>query len=276
MTIGGLGEVRGHFVAATRLLVGERDVHQGGTDSHRKLPLGQRVQLPAMSVPAPHFHLRSEASASSGVDQPAGRWRFILQSADGQARAEAEDDEPETSTERLQLLAIVRGLESLDEPARVTLVAPGRSISRGIRYGVAQWREDDWQWERYGKLTPVKNGDLWRRIDRAMAIHEVVCRELPAETDDLDGSSSTRSVREEALEPADVRVVHCTHRGRRLRVDNVGVARVGATGSPRRAFARQPGVRRPAGLLDGLAHCLARLLQPVFRRSRPPVFDHFT
>ena len=69
--------------------------------------------------------------------------------------------EPESSTERLQLLAIVRGLESLDEPARVTLVSAGRSISRGVRYGVAQWRENDWQWERYGKLTPVKNGDLW-------------------------------------------------------------------------------------------------------------------
>ncbi len=224
-----------------------------------------------MSVPAPHFHLHSEATASTFIDEPAGRWRFVLQSADGRTCAQAEDDEPETSSERLQLLAIVRGLESLDEPARVTLVAPGRSISRGIRYGVAQWREDDWQWERYGKLTPVKNGDLWRRIDRAMAIHDVVCRDLPAETDDLAEPTPTLSVSEEAIEPADVRVIHRTHRGRKLRIDNVGAA-----GSPPRAFASPPIGRRPAGLFDWLAVFLARLLRAIVRESRPPVFDHLT
>jgi ribonuclease HI len=214
------------------------------------------MSLPFSGVPAPHFHLHSEAAAAAGIDRPAGRWRFVLQSADGRTCAQAEDDEPETSAERLQLLAIVRGLESLDEPARVTLVAPGRSISRGIRYGVAQWREDDWQWERYGKWTPVKNGDLWRRIDRAMAIHEVVCRESPAETDDLADSA--------------VRVIHRTHRGRKLRIDHVR-----ATASPARSLARQPS-GRPAGLFDWLAHSLARLLGPILPRSRPPVCEQFT
>jgi ribonuclease HI len=168
-------------------------------------------------VPAPHFKLRAEAAAPSNSDESAGRWRFVLLSLDGRACLEAEDDEPETSVERLQLLAIVRALESLDEPARVTLLSPSRSISRGIRDGLAQWRENDWQWERYGKLTPVKNGDLWRRIDRAMAIHEVVCRDAPGGADDLAGPPNP------LRETVDVRVIHRVHRNRRLRIDPVGV-----------------------------------------------------
>jgi ribonuclease HI len=169
-----------------------------------------------MSVPAPHFFLVSQAVVRrDGHDELSGRWRFALQTPDGQSCLEAEDDEPETSSERLQLLAIVRGLEALDEPARVTVVAAGRSISRGLRYGVAQWRENDWQWERYGQLAPIKNGDLWQRIDRAMAIHQIDCRDAVSLSDDL--ATPRRSVSEGDSDLADVRIIR--HRGRRLRID---------------------------------------------------------
>lgn len=259
---------------ATQVVVGERDAHEDGTDSRRNSPLSQRVQLQAMSVPsrnvplsavpAPHFRLHSQVAASAHADhEPAGRWRFVLRSADGRTCLEAEDDEPESSTERLELLAIVRGLESLDGPARVTLVSAGRSISRGIRYGVAQWRENDWQWERYGKLTPVKNSDLWQRIDRAMAIHDVVCRDLPPSSDDLAGSIPTRSVFEGTHEVADVGVIHRTHRGRRLRFDR---------GQPTANATRQASQSPTPGWAHWLAQAteyFASLLRPIFRPSRP-------
>jgi ribonuclease HI len=167
--------------------------------------------IPAMGVPAPHFLLVSQAAVGSGDQVFSGRWRFELRTPDGHPCLEAADEEPETSPERLELLAIVRGLESLDEPARVTLVSAGRSISRGLRYGIAQWRENDWQWERYGKLTPIKNRDLWRRIDRAMAIHQIECRDPAATIDDLAAPP------EAVPETADVRIIR--HRGRRLRID---------------------------------------------------------
>ncbi len=233
------------------------------------------MSVPFRGIPAPHFRLHSEATASPCADRPAGRWRFVLQSADGRMCLEAEDDEPETSTERLQLLAIVRALESLDEPARVTLVAPGRSITRGIRYGVAQWRDDDWHWERYGKLAPVKNGDLWRRIDRAMAIHDIVCHEAPAATDDLAEAIATRSVSEEVCEPADVRIIRRTHRGRKLRIDRVPAGR---NSIPSRTDFKS--VPRPHSRIlhwcAELTSTFARLLRPPLRRSRPPLFDHAT
>jgi len=146
-----------------------------------------------MTVPAPHFLLFSEASDASEDRPDSGRWRFVLEALDGSTALEAADEETEISSERLELLAIVRGLEALDQPSRVTLVTRNRNISRGLRYGLEQWRENDWQWERFGQMTPVKNGDLWRRIDQALSIHAVECRawKLGA-SDDLSESASAQ------------------------------------------------------------------------------------
>jgi ribonuclease HI len=105
-----------------------------------------------------------------------GRWRFVLQTPEGKTLLDAEDEEEGDSRERLELLAIVRGLEALDQPSQVTLVTQSQAISRGVREGLAQWRENDYQWERFGSLTPIKNRDLWQRVDQALSIHQVQCR----------------------------------------------------------------------------------------------------
>jgi ribonuclease HI len=126
----------------------------------------------AMPAPAPHFHLLAEAHRHKRC----GNWRFVLQTADGRRQFEANDAEPEASGERLELLAIVRGLESLDQPSRVTLLTGSVSVSKGLKYGLEEWRANDWQWERHGEMVPVKNSDLWRRIDHALSIHDVDCR----------------------------------------------------------------------------------------------------
>ncbi len=100
----------------------------------------------------------------------------MLESIDGSTQFAAADDEREVARERLDLLAVVRGLEALDQPSHVTLVTPSRYVSRGIRFGLNHWRENDWQWESFGEMAPVPNADLWQRVDRAMGIHEVRCR----------------------------------------------------------------------------------------------------
>lgn len=206
-----------------------------------------------MSLPAPHFLLISEAAPRAARAEARasaeGRWRFVLQTAGGQTHLEAADDEPEPSTERLQLLAIVRGLEALDEPARVTLVAAGRSISRGLRYGIAQWRESDWQWERYGKLAPIKNADLWRRIDRAMAIHTVECQ--PSASDAVDDLAEPA---EPVREPADVRVIRRSG-GRTLRFDSGSAAK---DNKPAAESASRPPRARAT-------HWLARFVRTMLR-----------
>lgn len=125
-----------------------------------------------MNIPAPHFLLFSEAKGK----KKQGQWRFVLQAADGSATLEAEELEPEVGGERLELLAVIRGLEALDQPSRVTLFTPSKYVSRGIAYGLEEWRRNDWTWECFGEMVPVKNRDLWQRLDRALNYHTIEFR----------------------------------------------------------------------------------------------------
>lgn len=130
-----------------------------------------------MKPRAPHFLLFSESRPKENQqNDTTGQWRFVLEAVDGSSKVEAADKEPQTSGERLDLLAVVRGLEALDQPSRVTLVTPSRYVSRGLRDGLQEWRENGFQWERFGQMAPIKNGDLWQRIDRALDFHQVECR----------------------------------------------------------------------------------------------------
>ena len=127
-----------------------------------------------MTPENPHYLLFSEASRNRSADHT---WRFVLQSVGSQRRFSATDTEPsETCYERLELLAVVRGLEALDRPARVTLVTKSRYVSRGIKQGLSEWRASDWQWERFGRVVPVRDHDLWRRVDRALRFHRIDCQ----------------------------------------------------------------------------------------------------
>lgn len=136
-----------------------------------------------MTVSTPHYLLFSESNAPRAADSGhvrrglnSGRWRFVLETVDGRTRFEATDEELESEEGRLALLAVVRGLEALEQPSRVTVVTPSRYVSRGFLFGLEEWRENDWQWERFGEMTPIKNCDLWQRIDRAMQYHQIECR----------------------------------------------------------------------------------------------------
>ena len=111
----------------------------------------------------------------------ASAWKFRLIDQSGQTLLAVRDEEP-GSLERLALLAVVRGLESLDGPADVTLVNPHRYVSRGLDYGLESWRAQHWRWERFGQLVEIRNADLWQRVDRAMRIHRLSWRNVRIDT----------------------------------------------------------------------------------------------
>jgi ribonuclease HI len=125
-----------------------------------------------MNASLPHYLLFSDV----GGDAEPGRWRFVLRSVDGSFRFEAGDVEPDARGDRLELLTVVRGLEALDCPSRVTLITASVHVREGIRNGLSEWRQNGWRWECFGQMVPVKNVDLWQRIDRAMQVHEIDCR----------------------------------------------------------------------------------------------------
>jgi len=135
----------------------------------------------------PRFLLFSEASTGQHA---AYHWRFRLESLDGSRRLCATDAESEVSSQRLELLAVVRGLEALDQPSHVTLVTSSNYVIRGISRHLDQWRDADWQWERFGRIEPIRDVDLWRRVDRAMKYHFVDCRGWQTD-EQLDGANES-------------------------------------------------------------------------------------
>lgn len=101
-----------------------------------------------------------------------GHWQFAIEAADGAVVMEADDDEV-GDLNRLTLLAAVRGLEAIDGPARVTLLSHNRYLIRSLTDSLPRWRRTDFVWDHFGRRVEVQHADLWRRIDRALAIHEV-------------------------------------------------------------------------------------------------------
>lgn len=151
-----------------------------------------------MIANTPHYFLFSETAPSRTSDgQIAMRWRFVLEEVDGSERIVAEDLEPGTGPNRLELLAVVRGLEALDQSARVTLVTRSRYVSRGFRRGLAEWRRHGWRWERFGRRVSIRDCDLWQRVDRALEFHQVDCRvwglARATDAEPLESSHSTAS-----------------------------------------------------------------------------------
>lgn len=161
-----------------------------------------------MVVNQPHYLLFCDTHLSSPQacaleSRGFGRWHFVLEQLDGPERIEAADSESEVHRDRLALLAVVRGLEALEQPSQVTLITTSRYVSRGLRYGLNEWREADYTWEHFGMQKPIRNADLWQRIDCAMRYHQVTCRllqsplaqavvETAAELDEISCLSQTQ------------------------------------------------------------------------------------
>jgi len=103
-----------------------------------------------MDSTAPHFLLFTQANR-----QPSGgHWKFVLERIGSDYRIVESDIEPDVTGERLQLLAAIRGLESLEQPSRVTLVTSSTYVGRGIRSGLKLWSNQNWQVEVDGELKP--------------------------------------------------------------------------------------------------------------------------
>jgi ribonuclease HI len=138
----------------------------------------------------PRFLLFAESELESFRDQVLGRWRFVLQTVGSTDRFDATDWEPDVTLQRLELLTVIRGLEELDQPSAVTILTPSDYVLRGVHFGLKEWRQTDWTWERFGDMVPITNDDLWRRFDRAAQIHRIACRHCQIQDSALDAASS--------------------------------------------------------------------------------------
>lgn len=78
--------------------------------------------------------------------------------------------EPETTNNRMELMAAIQGLEALTRPCSVQLYSDSRYVLQGITNWIANWKKRGWK---TAANKPVKNADLWQRLDDAMQTHQV-------------------------------------------------------------------------------------------------------
>ncbi|HEY8268611.1 MAG TPA: ribonuclease HI [Xanthobacteraceae bacterium] len=105
--------------------------------------------------------------ACSGNPGPGG-WGVVMRF--GPELREIQGGEAQTTNNRMELTAAIKALEALDRPALVDLYTDSQYVKSGITEWIAKWKKNGW---RTADRKPVKNVDLWQRLDAAAALHEV-------------------------------------------------------------------------------------------------------
>lgn len=78
--------------------------------------------------------------------------------------------EAETTNNRMELMAAIQGLETLTRPCRVRLTTDSQYVQKGVQEWMAGWKRRGWK---TAAKKPVKNVDLWKRLDAATERHEI-------------------------------------------------------------------------------------------------------
>lgn len=105
--------------------------------------------------------------ACSGNPGPGG-WGAILRY--GGVEKELSGGAAQTTNNRMELMAAIAALEALTRPSRVHLHTDSKYVTNGITQWIDGWRRRGW---RTADKKPVKNVDLWQRLESATAPHQV-------------------------------------------------------------------------------------------------------
>ena len=110
--------------------------------------------------------------ACSGNPGPGG-WGVLLQAKDGETilkERELKGGEAETTNNRMELLAAINALEALARDTAITVVTDSAYVKNGVTGWIHGWKRNGWK---TSSRKPVKNVELWQRLDDAQARHQV-------------------------------------------------------------------------------------------------------
>ena len=110
-----------------------------------------------------------------------GGWGALLRS--GAREKEIFGGEAHTTNNRMELLAVIRALESLTRPTTVELFTDSQYVKNGIETWIHGWRRNGWK---TADKKPVKNADLWRELETAAARHTVRWKWVRGHAADVD------------------------------------------------------------------------------------------
>ncbi len=111
--------------------------------------------------------------ACSGNPGPGG-WGVLMRAmADGKIlkQKELSGGEADTTNNRMELMAAISALEALTRPTALTITTDSAYVKNGIESWMHGWKRNGWK---TADKKPVKNVDLWQRLDAAQARHKVV------------------------------------------------------------------------------------------------------
>lgn len=108
----------------------------------------------------------------SGNPGPGG-WAFILRHLPSGKEIEHSGAAPHTTNNQMELMAVVEGLSTLKRPCRVELFTDSVYVGRGMMEWMAKWKRNGWKRKEKNKLVPVKNEELWRRLDEQVTRHKI-------------------------------------------------------------------------------------------------------
>lgn len=110
--------------------------------------------------------------ACSGNPGPGGWGALLVARDNGQVvkTRELKGGEANTTNNRMELLAAISALEALDRPSTITIVTDSAYVKNGITSWIHGWKRNGW---RTAGKKPVKNVDLWERVDEAQRRHDV-------------------------------------------------------------------------------------------------------
>ena len=110
--------------------------------------------------------------ACSGNPGPGG-WAFLLLHPATGKSLERSGGERETTNNRMELQAVIEGLSTLKRPSRVELFTDSVYVGKGMSEYMPKWKANGWRRKEGTKFVPLKNEDLWRRLDELLSRHTV-------------------------------------------------------------------------------------------------------
>jgi ribonuclease HI len=116
------------------------------------------------SLPSVVIHTDGACSGNPGP----GGWGAILKFGD--VEKELKGGEAHTTNNRMELMAAISALEALKKPCTVDLYTDSQYVRQGITGWINSWKRNGW---RTSDKKPVKNVDLWQRLDAALKTHAV-------------------------------------------------------------------------------------------------------
>jgi ribonuclease HI len=121
--------------------------------------------------PSPEVQLFTDG-ACSGNPGPGG-WAYVLRHPASGKHREGSGGEPATTNNRMELMAVIRGLEQLKRPTRVELLTDSVYVGKGLSEWLPKWKAAGWKRQERGRPAEIKNEDLWRALDALAHRHRI-------------------------------------------------------------------------------------------------------